>query len=504
MKKIIITVLVFAASAVIIGAQNSPLTLSVAPFNENTLHVEGQGDILSARTAGVLKSVSGFALKNTEELKEFLALIERVQLGMESFPAGERMKKVAEADYVVVGSVSAFDAGRQVEADTRIVLPDDGRILFAAGGSGASASGAGDLIESLIKNNADASKIRGREKNVPDDASLGLKERLTVAVGIFADRTPESRRNGLAGPFADILNAALAGFDSLTAIDRINTEKLAAEKELTMVDVTYLSPAVRSREFSARDVQYVVSGEIFSYSGLTAISYKVESASSGEVIFSGQTEIATSKGLRPAAYMIARTIEEGLVKTSGFLRVTSEPSGASVTVDGEMRGTTPVQISLPKGSHSVAVSQDAFDTMETSAEIAPRQTVTVNAKLKAVDMELLTKADAEEAAQNWTKAIVIYDELIKRYPKTEAALTARYRAGWIYQFKLGKPDAAEAYFSRLLAMYPGEYIRTEAYYGLASIHETKGDRAGAKKLFAMLIREYPQSVAAEEAKKKIQ
>ena len=505
MKKTLYPVLFLIITAVsgMLLAQNKNIILSVTPFNENTMHVEGMGSSLAAETGETFKDLSGFAIKNVEEIKDFLALIERVQLGDATIPAGAQMKKIAEADYVVVGSVSAFDAGRQIEADMRLVLPDGGRIVFSAGSSAASAESASDSIESLIKKNADTAKIRAREKNTPDDASLGLKERLNVAVGVFTDSNIESQETGLAAPFADILNAALAGFDSITAIDRINTVKLASEKEFTMLDVTYFSPAVRSREFKARDIEYVVSGEIFVYNGLTAISYRVETADNGTVIFSGQQEIATTKGLRPAAYSIAKSIEEGLVKTSGFLRVTSEPNGAMVTVDGELRGTTPLQVTLPKGAHQVSITQESYDTIERSVTIEPRKTAAINEKLKAIDIELLTKADAEESNQNWTKAISIYKELISRYPKTEASHTARYRIGWIYQFKLSQSDQAKAYFSELLSMYPGEYIRTEAYYGLANIYETTGDKAAAQRLYSMLIKEYPQAVATEEAKKRL-
>ncbi|MGL4368215.1 MAG: tetratricopeptide repeat protein, partial [Spirochaetota bacterium] len=446
---------------------------------------------------------SGFTIKSGSEIKEFLDLIERVQLGEVNLPEGTRLKKIAEADYVVVGSVSALDAGRQIEADMRMVLPDDCRIVFAAGATGSSSGSAAETIESLIKSHADPSAIRSREKNAPNDASSGLKERITIAVGSFSDSNPESQKSGFAGPFADILNAALAGFDTMTAMDRINAVKIASEKELTMADITYFSPAVRSREFSARDIDYTVSGEIRVLEGLTAISYKVESSHTGSVILAGQQEISTSKGLRAAAYVVAKNIEQGLVRTSGFLRVTTVPNGAAVSVDGEIRGTSPMEIPLSKGKHLVAISQDAYDTAEKEVIIEPRKTAVIKETLHAIDMELLTKAESEESSENWIKSVTTYKELIARYPKTEASLTARYRIGWISLFKLNQTDTAKQYFSDLLAMYPAEYIRTESYFGLASIYEAKGDKENALRLYTMLRKEYPAAVATEEAKKKV-
>jgi len=44
------------------------------------------------------------------------------------------------------------------------------------------------------------------------------------------------------------------------------------------------------------------------------------------------------------------------------LNVTSGPSGANVTVDGESKGTTPVVITLPPGSYEVVVELDGYRT----------------------------------------------------------------------------------------------------------------------------------------------
>jgi hypothetical protein len=47
------------------------------------------------------------------------------------------------------------------------------------------------------------------------------------------------------------------------------------------------------------------------------------------------------------------------------ITLTSRPLGEPVTVDGKPRGTTPLRLTLPSGSHRIAFGADAA----TSAEI---------------------------------------------------------------------------------------------------------------------------------------
>src|SRR5688572_33130931 len=69
-----------------------------------------------------------------------------------------------------------------------------------------------------------------------------------------------------------------------------------------------------------------------------------------------------------AVLMSATVVVVGLPErqSDAFLAVESEPAGREVRVDGQLRGTTPLQVSLAPGSYNVAVSgsQERLVTLE--------------------------------------------------------------------------------------------------------------------------------------------
>lgn len=69
-----------------------------------------------------------------------------------------------------------------------------------------------------------------------------------------------------------------------------------------------------------------------------------------------------------------------LVIDSGSLFVTSEPDGATVTVDGQKAGTTPIELELPLSVHELVIERDGFFPEELTAALtadAPNQTLEV-------------------------------------------------------------------------------------------------------------------------------
>ena len=59
-----------------------------------------------------------------------------------------------------------------------------------------------------------------------------------------------------------------------------------------------------------------------------------------------------------AYWMLTRGFT-GAASDSGSVTVTSEPTGSPVTIDGAVRGVTPLTLSLPPGSHRIAVGTGA-------------------------------------------------------------------------------------------------------------------------------------------------
>jgi formylglycine-generating enzyme required for sulfatase activity len=64
------------------------------------------------------------------------------------------------------------------------------------------------------------------------------------------------------------------------------------------------------------------------------------------------------------------------------LTVRSNVDGGQVTIDGEPRGATPLNLDLPSGAHQVRVDKDGYEPSETQIELRGGAPRTVRAKLK--------------------------------------------------------------------------------------------------------------------------
>lgn len=61
---------------------------------------------------------------------------------------------------------------------------------------------------------------------------------------------------------------------------------------------------------------------------------------------------------------------------------TSNPAGAEITVDGQYVGSTPSEVGLPAGKHTVVISMPGFGTWKRELAIATQSNLTVNAVLE--------------------------------------------------------------------------------------------------------------------------
>jgi PEGA domain len=74
----------------------------------------------------------------------------------------------------------------------------------------------------------------------------------------------------------------------------------------------------------------------------------------------------------------------GLVETHGTLSVNSRPEGATVRVDGQLQGATPLTLSLPIGAHDVEL-QNGESTRKVPLTIAGGETVSHTVDLAPVE-----------------------------------------------------------------------------------------------------------------------
>ena len=83
----------------------------------------------------------------------------------------------------------------------------------------------------------------------------------------------------------------------------------------------------------------------------------------------------------PGYYSYHASTYAGNTGGSGSLSVSSNPEGASVYVDGSYSGTTPTQLSLDAGTHSILITLPGYNNYSTSVTITGGQTQSVQADL---------------------------------------------------------------------------------------------------------------------------
>lgn len=81
------------------------------------------------------------------------------------------------------------------------------------------------------------------------------------------------------------------------------------------------------------------------------------------------------------AYAEPVNLELVLRAPTGTLRVTGEPRGAAIQVDGAWAGAIPARLTLPAGSHAIRVTSQGYSPYEASVDVAADREAQVEARL---------------------------------------------------------------------------------------------------------------------------
>lgn len=91
-------------------------------------------------------------------------------------------------------------------------------------------------------------------------------------------------------------------------------------------------------------------------------------------------------------------VEVRLTPIFAAVKVTSEPKGAEVTLNGEKKGKTPLTLKkVPFGSHEIAVRMKGHDRVNEMVEVKSKETVDFHAKLKELPGALAVSSEPKGA-----------------------------------------------------------------------------------------------------------
>lgn len=155
---------------------------------------------------------------------------------------------------------------------------------------------------------------------------------------------------------------------------------------------------------------------------------------------------------------------------TGTVEVTSRPSGATVRVDDEVAGTTPVSLVLPVGRHRVEVRRDGFvpSTREPRVEVDQVHRLDVTLERAASEIAVLTVSGSPAGA-----TVVLDGEEVGQLPLTLGDLEPGSRTlrvelegheGWETEIAL-EPGGATRVDARLVGEGAGSMSWRYGVYG---------------------------------------
>lgn len=87
----------------------------------------------------------------------------------------------------------------------------------------------------------------------------------------------------------------------------------------------------------------------------------------------------------------------------GWVTLVSSPSGAGVSVDGSERGVTPVSLELPRGEHTISISNKGYMVSQRKIKVVPGKTKELSVSLNPIPRAVaVTKKSWYKKAWVWT------------------------------------------------------------------------------------------------------
>ncbi len=489
MKKLYALLLIIITGTVIY-TQDAKIRIAVSPFDDSVTALS-ESEKAGATAAGLIETtylgIDRFQTREANAIRDYLTLMEKAQVGLLDENAMKGDSEKLKVDYLTVGTVSKF--GDVYEVDARTVKIDDWTIVHSFGTTSKNVDLAVKDISWTISEKFNRKYISEREKT--------SEEKPTVSVSNFVNDNIEAQKAGYSSAFAEILNSLLGSFTLISTVERKYSSALLDEKTLEMVGVVENEKG--DSEFSIKGISYNLTGSIKVFKDVICINYKLYNTADSRLVFMGIKEIASPRGLRPAANSIANMIEDALNNRIGTLQIESEPADAEIFIDNNYAGKTPLVVSANKGTRKITAKLRGHENYMADIEIKPMEIIKHKIKMDILSMELIKQAFNLESAQNWAGALAAYEKFIEKYGNNEEVNNIYYRKGHLELVQLKNYSGALNTFTALVNRYPEAMVRAEGYFGIARTQLAMGNREKSQEALNYLLEKYGDTPAAEEA-----
>lgn len=146
--------------------------------------------------------------------------------------------------------------------------------------------------------------------------------------------------------------------------------------------------------------------------GRSVFSAELVDAPSGDVAATADALLPPDEAGRAAAIggLVHKVLASGLLRPRGTLAIGSMPPGASITVDGQARGVTPLERAALAGRHKVRLVLPGHAPYEAEVEVAAGQAAAVQAALVPVSRDApgqaaVSRVGAASTRPRWRLAL---------------------------------------------------------------------------------------------------
>ncbi|HLB25352.1 MAG TPA: PEGA domain-containing protein [Nitrospirota bacterium] len=212
-------------------------------------------------------------------------------------------------------------------------------------------------------------------------AGDGLCEGPKVAVFPFKNNG-QPQQTGLASGIAAMFTTNIANSRALDAVDPQRVMGSVARARLLGGAPSFEDALKAAAELQA---DYAVMGEFVVFGSRFRIDIRVYDVKAGTLKMADKAqakEDALFEAVDQLSEEVVLAITGTLPEAAGGLKVTSEPSGATVRVDDEKTGETPALIrDIAPGSHKVELELTGYQVYSETVVVKAKETAKLDAKL---------------------------------------------------------------------------------------------------------------------------
>lgn len=192
------------------------------------------------------------------------------------------------------------------------------------------------------------------------------------------------------------------------------TESITVSPGSNLSITAQLTPVARLSVYSIPSEAYVyLDGTLI---GKTPIEYYIVSPGSHEVRISkeGYQDYRTTLTIEGRE---SKTINANLVLLNGTLKISSEPVGGEVYINGSYKGITPLTLELYPGDYTVEIKKEGYESYTEKTRVLPGKTTSITATLSLLN-GALTIFSEPSGAEVYLNGTLIGSTPIQNYKIT--------------------------------------------------------------------------------------